>query len=277
MVIDAHHHFWRYDPVEFSGFDESRAALRKDFLPDELVLAIKSAGVDGTVAVQFRMNMEETRWLLDLATQHDFLRGVVGWVPLVSDHVRADLESLAHHPKLRGVRHVLFAPVEDQFMLRDDFNRGVSLLKEFGLSFDILIREHQLPMTLRFIDKHPDQVFVLDHIGKPKIRTAELEPWARYMKDLARRQNVYCKVSGMVNETDLRTWTPQSLQPYFDVVLEAFTPQRLMIASDWPLCLLACGYKRWIDTLRQWAASLSETERERFFGGTAQEAYKLTP
>ncbi len=276
-MIDSHHHFWRYNPQDYGWIDESMSVLRRDFLPEDLLGAIAACGVDGVISVQARQSIEETRWLLEFAAQHKFIRGVVGWAPLAATDALAQLQSMAHHPKLRGVRHVVQDEPDDQFILRDDFNRGVSLLKDLGLRYDILVFERQLAAAARFVDKHPSQIFILDHIAKPKIKAGELEPWRKNLKDIARRPNVYCKISGMVNEADWRAWTPATLQPFFDVALEAFTPQRLMVGSDWPVCLVACGYKRWIDIVTEWAAPLSPSERKRFFDDTAIEAYQLEP
>jgi len=236
---------------------------------------MESAEVDGVISVQARQSLEETRWLLQLASENKFVRGVVGWVPLVSERVRHDLELVGTDPKLRGVRHVLHDEPEDQYMLRDDFNRGVSLLREFGLAYDILVFERHLPTVVKFVDRHPDQTFVLDHIGKPKIKAGRKEPWAAQIRELSRRPNVYCKVSGIVTEADWQSWTQQGLREYFDVVVEAFGVDRVLAGSDWPVCLVACGYNRWWDILRQWTAAWTDENRERFFSMNAMRAYGL--
>ena len=274
--IDSHHHFWRYDPVQYDWIDDGdMRILRRDFLPDDLRSTIGQAGIDDVVSVQARQTLEETRWLLSLSHQHDFIRGVVGWVPLASRDVTRELEPLAAERKLVGIRHVVQAEPDDDFILRDDFNAGVAALREFDLRYDILIFERHLPQTIRFVDRHPNQVFVLDHIAKPKIRAGEIEPWRRNLAELARRENVYCKVSGMVTEADPRNWTEDQLRPYFDAVLEPFGPCRLMFGSDWPVCLIGVEYAQWADVVRGWAARLSPSEQDRFFGGTAIEAYQL--
>jgi len=275
MKIDSHQHFWNYDPVEYGWIDESMRALRRDFLPEDLRSEIASAGVDGVVSVQARQNLGETRWLLDLAGQHDFIKGVVGWVELASPTVAAQLEGFASNPKLKAVRHVVQGEPDDNFILREDFNRGIREMKRFNLGYDILIFERHLPQTIQFVDRHPEQVFILDHIAKPRIRENLFEPWAKKIRDLARRPNVYCKVSGMVTEADHANWTEPQLQRYFEVVLETFGPQRLMFGSDWPVCLVACGYSRWHKLVSAWISTLSAAERERIFGGTAIEGYKL--
>jgi L-fuconolactonase len=277
MVIDSHHHFWKFNPAEYGWIDESMSIIRRDFVAEDLRDAILSAGVDGVISVQARQSMEETHWLLSIANENKFIRGVVGWVPLISDRVKQDLEAVAADPKLSGVRHVIHDETDEQFIAREDFNRGVSLLKEFNLAFDILIVERQLPAAIRFVDRHPDQVFVLDHLAKPKIKTGEREAWAKNIGELGRRPNVYCKISGMVTEADWQNWTQQQLREYFDVALEAFGIERLMAGSDWPVCLLACGYKRWWDILRQWTAEMPEEHKQRFFALNAVKAYGLNP
>src|SRR3954470_24884154 len=227
-VIDSHHHFWKYGPEEYGWISDSMSVLRRDFLPDDLRNEIASAGIDGVVSVQARQTVEETRWLLNLAATNDFIRGVVGWVPLVDDTVGPWLEQFAANPKLKAVRHVLQDEPDEHYVLRDDFNRGIRVLKRFDLRYDILVFERHLPSTIEFVDEHPGQVFVLDHLAKPKVREGILEPWRQNLCTLARRPNVYCKLSGVVTEADWNAWTPEQLAPYFDAALEAFGPNRLM-------------------------------------------------
>jgi L-fuconolactonase len=275
MMIDAHQHFWRYDPEEYGWIDEPLRVLRRDFLPAQLRAEIASVGVAGVVAVQARQNLSETGWLLDLADQHDFIKGVVGWVELIAPEVGIELAHFSVKPKLKSVRHVVQGEPDDNFILRDDFNRGIRELKRFGLAYDLLIFARHLPQTIQFVDAHPHQVFILDHIAKPRVKDGQFEPWNKNIRALAQRQNVYCKVSGMVTEADQATWTAAQLQPYFETVLEAFGPRRLMFGSDWPVCLVACGYARWHQLVAGWIAKLAPDEQARVLGGTAVEAYKL--
>jgi L-fuconolactonase len=275
MVIDAHHHFWQYDPEQYAWIDEAKSRLRRDFLPEHLAAEIAAAGVDGVVSVQARQTVEETGWLLDFADRNEFIRGVVGWVPLVSPLVADDLGPLAGRKKLKAVRHVLQDEPDPDYMLRSDFNDGIRTLARFDLAYDILIFERQLPQVIRLVDRHPTQVFVLDHIAKPRIGEGLLSPWRETIRALARRENVYCKISGMATEADWRDWTPAQLRPYFDVVLQAFGPRRLMFGSDWPVCLLACEYGRWKELVSEFIADLSPAEQTRILGETAIEAYRL--
>ena len=275
LRIDAHHHFWKYDPQEYAWIDEPMKAIRRDFLPEHLEREIRAAGIGGVISVQARQTMQETRWLLDLAAEHKFIQGVVGWVPLTSRDLPVALEELSAKPKLRAVRHILQSEPDDDYMLRDDFNAGIAELRRFGLVYDILIFERHLPQTLRFVDRHPGQVFVLDHIAKPRIKDGALSPWRENMAELAKRENVYCKVSGMVTEADYRAWTEEQLIPYLEVVASAFGPRRLMFGSDWPVCLVACGYGRWHEIASRFFAGFTTAEQEWVFGGTAAEAYGI--
>lgn len=275
MIIDAHHHFWNYDSSAFGWIDDSMKAIRKNFLPDQIAIAIQEAGVDGVVTVQARQMMEETDWLLELASQTPFMKGVVGWLPLIEDNLECHLIRYSGNPLLKGLRHVIQGEADPEFMLRNDFNRGVSLLKKYGLVYDILIVERQLPNTIQFVDKHPDQSFVLDHIAKPLIGRNELSPWKENIQQLAKRKNVSCKLSGMVTEADFQLWTADQLQPYFDVVMEAFGPNRLLFGTDWPVCLVATNYKSWADLVRKNIAAFSQEEQAQIMGGNAIRIYGL--
>jgi L-fuconolactonase len=273
--IDAHHHLWKYSEAKYPWMLDGMESIRRDFLIPELQAAIRNAGIDGTVAVQARQTVEETEWLLDLAGGSDLIRGVVGWVPLADANVVTHLETLSAEAKLKGVRHVLHDEADDFYMLRDDFNRGVSLLRDFGLQYDILIFERHLSQTIQFVDRHPNQRFVLDHIAKPRIKDHVQSSWEFLVAELARRENVWCKLSGMVTEADWTNWTESDLRPYFDTVLAAFGAERLMFGSDWPVILVACGYKRWADLVLSWISQLSASEQLSIMGGTARRAYSL--
>jgi L-fuconolactonase len=274
-VIDAHHHFWRYNTQDFGWIDDAMRVIRRDFLPIDLEKEIRAAGVDGVVSVQARQSLEETHWLLELAGQNPFIRGVVGWAPLIAPDADKIVGELAANPKLRSLRHVLQGEPDERYMLRADFNRGLAALQLHNLAYDILIFERHLPQSIELVDRHPEQVFVLDHVAKPRIKDNLLEPWRKNILELAKRPNVYCKISGMVTEADYTRWTEAQLQPYIDTVLEAFGPRRLMLGSDWPVCLVACDYSRWVNLVRGWIKKLSVPEQNRILGETAVEAYRL--
>ncbi len=275
MKIDAHHHFWKYSAKEYGWIGEKKAVIRRDFLPAHLHEEITAVGIDAVVSVQARQSLEETEALLRYSDQHEFMRGVVGWAPLISPSVKEDLERFSAHPKLKGVRHVLQDEPDDHYISRDDFNRGVEELRQFDLVYDILILERHLPQTIEFVDRHPNQVFVLDHIAKPRIKDNLITPWRENISELARRPNVSSKISGLVTEADYHNWTETQLQPYLETVLEAFGPGRLMFGSDWPVCLLACRYGRWFEIVSAFIGRLSSAEQERIMGGTAVEIYGL--
>jgi L-fuconolactonase len=273
--IDSHHHLWKYSAEEYGWIDDAMDVLKRDFLPHDLIATMREAGIDGTVAVQARQTVEETRWLLDLADGCNAIRGVVGWAPIAESDLESVLEELRSHKKLCGLRHVLQAEPDESYMLRPEFDAGIRMLRQYGLVYDILIYERQLPQATELVSRHPEQVFVLDHIAKPLIRDGVVKPWAERIREMAKRENVWCKVSGLVTEADWAAWTPELLKPYLDAVVEAFGPQRLMAGSDWPVCLVASGYGRWFEVLNEYFAGFSAAEREAIFGETAVQVYKL--
>ncbi len=274
--IDAHHHLWRYRPPGPPWMADGMEGLRRDFLVDDLQATTAEVGVTGTIVVETERSIEETLWLSQVAATNDLICGVVGWVPLTSPAIVSELERVASLPKVKAVRHPIHDESDDHFVIRDDFNRGIAALKQFDLRYDILIFEKHLPQTIQFVDRHPHQVFILDHVAKPRIRDGVLSPWEENLRELGRRPNVYCKISGMVTEADWHTWSNAGLFPYIETVLEAFTPERLMFGSDWPVVTLASTYQRWIGTVRAAIAQLSATEREWILSRTAIEAYGLT-
>lgn len=255
--------------------DEGLQSLQRDFLPDDLVAELTAAKIDGTVAVQARQTLEETRWLLGLADQCDKILGVVGWAPIASESFPRFLEELGEGSKLKGLRHVIQAEPDDAYILRADFNAGIHAMLGSGLVYDILIYERHLPQVIDFVDMHPQQLFVLDHIAKPRIADGKLQPWAESLHELAHRENVRCKVSGVVTEANWTNWTFEALRPYLDIVVDAFGAERLIVGSDWPVCLVATGYAQWFDLLHTYFKEFTQTEREAIFGGTAVSVYGL--
>jgi L-fuconolactonase len=249
--------------------------LRRDFLIDDLRAVTTEAGVTGTIVVETERTIAETEWLSEVASSSDLICGAVGWAPLTIPGAASELERIASLPKMKAVRHPVHDEPDDQFVLRDDFNRGIAALRHFNLGYDILIFEKHLPQTIQFVDRHPDQIFILDHVAKPRIRERRLAPWQDNIRELARRPNVYCKLSGMVTEADWHTWSDEVLAPYIDTVLEAFTPKRLMFGSDWPLVTLASSYQKWVGTVRAAIAQLSTDERDWILAKAATEAYGL--
>lgn len=273
-MIDSHQHFWKYDAAEYGWIDESMATVRRDFQPSALLREMTAAGVEASVAVQARQTREETRWLLELADRHPFIAGVVGWVDLQSPDVEAELERVSHHPRLVGVRHIVQGE-PDGFLDRPAFRRGIACLERYALTYDILVYARQLPAAVALARAFPRQRFVLDHLGKPDIRANGYGEWRRHFGELAGLPNVCCKLSGLVTEADWRAWTPAGLRPYLDAALEAFGPSRLMIGSDWPVCLVAASYRDVIDLVRDAIGEYSSDEQERILGGTAKEFFRL--
>jgi L-fuconolactonase len=274
--IDAHQHFWRYDAGEYAWISEALSPLRRDFLPQDLGPLLRSRGLDGCVAVQARQTVAESDWLLELADAAPFVRGVVGWVDLRDGGAAAELARLATHPRFVGVRHIAQDEPDDGFLARPDFVAGVAKLAAHGLRYDLLVYERQLPAAIELATTLPEQPFVLDHIGKPRIADGAREPWAGHLVELARRDNVACKLSGIVTEAAWDAWTLHALRPYLDTALEAFGPDRLMFGSDWPVCLLAGGYDEVHELVENWSAALSAAERAALFGGNAARFYGLT-
>lgn len=275
MHIDAHQHFWIYNQREYGWIDEAMASLRRDFLPDELKVHLDKTGFQGSVLIQVRQTLEETRWMLELAEDTPFILGVVGWVDLRSPRLRADLESLAGRKKLVGIRHIVQSEPDD-FLLQPDFLRGISMLEEFGLAYDLLIYTKHLPAAVEFVTRFPLQRFVLDHLAKPPIRSGAIDSWARGIRKLAGFPNVHAKLSGLVTEADWRTWKPETIRPYLDVAFECFGPGRLMIGSDWPVCTVAASYERVVSLVNYYLDRYTTEEREAVLGGNAAKFWRLT-
>jgi L-fuconolactonase len=271
--IDAHHHLWRYQERDYAWISERMRVIARDFLPADLQREMHDCRVDGAIAVQARQTLEETAWLLEQAKENAFLRGVVGWAPLASRELPQVLESWKEENKLKGLRHVVQDEPDEEFLLREDFSAGIRAMRGTGLVYDILIYERHLPAAVRFVDRHPGQIFVLDHIAKPCVREGALRPWRENLVELARRGNVFCKLSGLVTEADWNGWTSADLRPYADAALDTFGPERLMFGSDWPVCLLASGYRRWFDTAQELLSELSAEEKDAIFGGVAKKVY----
>jgi L-fuconolactonase len=275
MIIDAHHHLWHYNKREYGWMDDSMTVLKRDYLPEDLAAEIGKAGVGGTVAVQARQAIEETQWLLEMAGRHSFIRGVVGWLDLRSPGLPGQLEQYGNHPKLVGVRHVIQDEPDEDFMLREDFLRGIAMLHSCDLAYDLLIFPQQLRNAVKLAAMFPEQRFVLDHISKPSIRTGDLQPWKDDIGDLAALPNVWCKISGMVTEADPRAWKYEDFVPYMKVVLDAFGSDRIMLGSDWPVCRLAGEYEVVMGIPMVYTRTLPEKEKQKILYQNAATCYKL--
>ena len=277
MRIDAHQHFWQYTRQEYPWIGPGMEVLAKDRLPSDLLPLIEANGFDGTVAVQARQCLEETSALLKMADEAPFIEGVVGWVDLRSGKVEEQLERFSDNPLLVGVRHVVQDETDDNFVLGPEFLNGIGSLARYNLAYDILVFPHQLSASIEMVSRFPEQVFVLDHMGKPLIKEGKLSPWESDIHKLASFENVSCKISGMVTEADWQAWEPTDFDAYMEVVLEAFGPRRLMLGSDWPVCTLAGQYGSVMDISVNFIRQLSEDEQADILENNPVRIYRLTP
>ena len=275
MKIDSHQHFWSYSAAEYPWIGAGMERIARDYLPVDLAAVAAPQGIGGSVAVQARQSVAESRWLLGLAEASPIIRGVVGWVDLRSEGVAAELAELSAHEKFVGVRHVVQDEPDPRFVLGADFVRGLRQLRPYGLTYDLLIYPQQLPAAVQLVAMLPEQPFVLDHLAKPRIKTGAIQEWRRDVEALAQHGNVCCKVSGMVTEAEWRGWKPADFTPYLDVVLQAFGPERLMFGSDWPVCLLAGEYSEVVGIVADFFGRLSAAEQQFIWGGTATRFYGL--
>lgn len=274
MRIDSHQHFWKFDPVRHAWIDSSMQNIAKDFLPKDLKPLLETNLMDGCIAVQADQSEIETQFLLRLAEENSFIKGVVGWVDLSAEDLSQRLEVFSKNPLFKGVRHVLQAEKEG-FMLKDQFLRGISELKNFNLTYDILIYPNQLEEARLLIEKNPDQPFVLDHLAKPYIKQQKIKNWASDIKELAKYKNVYCKLSGMVTEADWNHWQFENFKKYLSVAFDTFGSDRLMFGSDWPVCLLAGSYEHVVKIIDLFIENLEQEEKNNIMGGNACNFYNL--
>jgi L-fuconolactonase len=275
MRIDAHQHFWKFHPDHQTWMTADMEVLRRDYLPAELKPLLTAIGFDGTIAVQARQMLEETEWLLKLAEEHDFIKGVVGWVDLRSPELPGQLECYAKHPRLVGVRHVIHDEQDDRFMLLPEFRRGIAQLREFGLTYDLLLFPKHLPVAVELVAEFPTQPFVLDHIAKPAIRAGQVSPWREDLMRLARFPNVFCKLSGMVTEAKWKQWRPEDFHRYLDIVIEAFGAGRVMTGSDWPVCTLSGNYVSTMNIGSDYAQQFPAEDRDAILGGNCARFYGI--
>jgi L-fuconolactonase len=275
MQIDSHQHFWRYDAVRDAWINESMAVLKRDFLPEHLAVELAANGIDASIAVQADQSENETMFLLDLAEKSKRIAGVVGWVDLLSPRVGERLQHFSHFPKLRGFRHVAQAEPDDRFLAQENFVKGVAQFRPFGFTYDILVYPKQLPAAIELVARLPEQRFVVDHLAKPEIKSKNTAPWAAQMREIAQNKNVFCKVSGLITETDWKHWKADDFKPCLDLVFDAFGPERLMFGSDWPVCLVAGTYRQVKQLIEDYVKGYSQPDKERIFGGNAARFYGL--
>ncbi|WP_340029631.1 amidohydrolase family protein [Paenibacillus sp. FSL H7-0940] len=276
MKLDAHQHFWEYNVAEYGWIGEEMKVIRQSFLPKDLEPLLVQSGLDGCIAVQARQSLTETEWLLQLADRHECIKGVVGWVDLCSNEVRNQLELFASNPYLKGVRHVIQDEPDLKYVLREDFQRGISLLKEYDLAYDLLVSKEQLPYAVELVKAFPEQRFVLDHLAKPDIKSGILSPWKEALESLAAQPNAYCKLSGMVTEADWANWTPKDFTAYLNIAIEAFGAERLMFGSDWPVSNVSAMYSEVYGLIMNHINTLPISDQQMILGGTCAAFYQIS-
>jgi L-fuconolactonase len=276
MMVDAHQHFWNYDSARDTWIGDDMGVLKRDYVPADLQPHLHANCMDACIAVQADQSEQETLFLLEHARRNAFVAGVVGWVDLCAADLCDRLQHFSAFPALRGFRHVAQSEPDDQFLVRDDFVHGVSMLRQFGFTYDILIYARQLSAAVALVEKLPDQAFVLDHIGKPNVKAREIDRWAEGIRALAANPRVYCKISGLITEADWNSWRADDFKPYLDVVFDAFGADRLMFGSDWPVCLLAGTYSQTKSLVDDCVCGWPESDRRKLFGGNAVRFYGLT-
>jgi len=274
MKIDAHQHFWIFDPVRDAWIDDTMSVIRRDFLPEHLQPLLSENNVDGCVAVQADQSEAETAFLLTLAAKNEFIKGVVGWVDLRKENVDKRLAHYAKNPLFKGVRHIAQGEADD-FLLRADVQRGIGFLAEYGLTYDLLVFARQLPAAIKLVSAFPQQKFVLDHLAKPQISKGLDKAWQANIIALAAHPNVYCKLSGMVTETDNFQWKQSDFIPYLDVIINSFGTDRVLYGSDWPVCLLAADYRAQLNILQAYISGFYESDQSKIMGGNAISFYDL--
>jgi L-fuconolactonase len=273
--IDAHQHFWNYDPERDNWITNEMSVIKKDFLPQHLQPILRENGFDGCVVVQADQSENETNFLLDLANKNDFIKGVVGWVDLQSENIEERLAYYKSFKKLKGFRHILQGEKDRAYMLKPEFKRGINALTQFNYTYDILIFPDQLQYTKKFVESFPEQKFVIDHLAKPYIKDKKIGGWKEDIQQVAQYKNVYCKISGMVTEASWQSWKEKDFIPYIDVVVNAFGTDRIMFGSDWPVCLLAEEYNEVVNIVKNYFSSFTQNEQDKFFGQNAIKFYKL--
>jgi len=275
MTIDAHQHFWQYEPQKHAWIDDDMAVIRRDFMPRDLITELKVNEIDGCVAVQADQTIEETNFLIHLASENDFIKGVVGWVDFRASTIEKDLEKFSNNTIVKGFRHVVQGEPDPNFLLRKPFLNGIKRLEQYGYTYDILIFPHQLGATLEFVKQFPNQKFVIDHIAKPYIKDGFYDGWATLMKEIASHENVYCKLSGMITEADYDNWKLNDIMRYLDFVLASFGADRCLFGSDWPVCLVAGSYAQVKELITDYITKFSTDEKARIMGNNAVEFYNL--
>ena len=275
MRIDAHQHFWKFDPVRDGWITDDMSVLRRDFLPGDLQPLLQQNNFDGCVAVQADQSEEETCFLVDLAKDNAFIKGVVGWVDLQADDIEERLKYFRQHEVVKGFRHILQGEKQRDLMLYAGFKKGIALLEQFNFTYDILIFPDQLKFANQLVRSFPRQKFIIDHLAKPYVKTKQIVEWKKEIVQISQYENLYCKISGLITEADWHSWKEKDLIPYLDVVVEAFGSNRILFGSDWPVSLLAGSYEKIVGLVSDYFASFSKAEQDQFFGKNAIQFYNI--
>lgn len=273
--IDAHQHFWKFDPIRDNWITDEMSVIRKDFLPQYLEPLLQQNGFDGCVTIQSEQSENENLFQLANAEKYDSIKGIVGWIDLQSENIAERLAYYKQFEKIKGFRHILQGESVRDIMLHPNFLRGISALKKFDYTYDILIYPDQLIFTKKFVAKFPEQKFVIDHLAKPYIKDKKIDEWKKDIQQVAQYENVYCKISGYITEADLKHWKKEDFKPYFDIVVELFGTNRIMFGSDWPVCLAGGDYNEVVNIVKDYFSSFTQQEQAQFFGLNAIEFYNL--
>jgi len=274
MRIDSHQHFWKYDANRDSWIDDSMKILRKDFLPSDLEPLLQENNIEACIAVQADQSEEETKYLLKLADENDFIKGVIGWVDLKKWDLEERLTFFCKNKKFKGVRHILQDEAND-FVFNNKFQKGISILNKFNLVYEILICPAQLINIISLVNDFPNQIFVLDHMAKPNIKDQKIDTWQKDITTLAKADNVYCKISGMVTEAHWKDWKPEDFKPYLDIIFASFSVDRLLFGSDWPVSLLAADYDDVLKIIKDYMNFFSDEDKNKIFFKNAVRVYQL--
>jgi L-fuconolactonase len=273
--IDSHQHFWKYHPVKDAWISDEMKVIRRDFLPEDLKPLLQENDIDGCIAVQADQSEEETHFLLELATDNDFIKGVVGWIDLQNPDLKSRLDYFSQFKKLKGFRHIVQSETEDDFLLRDDFCNGIAQLEQYNYTYDVLILPKHLPFAVEFVKRFPNQKFIIDHLAKPNFKQADFAEWEKGIREIANLPNVYCKVSGLVTEADWNNWSETDFTYSLNIVTEAFGINRLLFGSDWPVCLLAADYAQTLKIIENYFSKFTAAEQEQFWSGNTERFYNI--
>lgn len=275
MTIDSHQHFWKYDSQKHDWINDEMKVIQRDFMPSDLEPILNQNNIEACISVQAEQSEDETDFLLQLALENEFIKGVVGWVDLRADTIYDRLERYSEFKILKGFRHIVQGESDTEFMLRPKFKHGITALSSFNFTYDILIYHHQLEHAIQFVKLFPAQKFVIDHIAKPDIKMGEYAQWQISIKKIALHQNVYCKISGLVTEADWNDWKESDFKVYLDTIIKAFGTDRIMYGSDFPVCLVAASYEQQLNIVKEYFSSFSNIEKKKIMGENAVKFYNI--